>query len=340
MGNKDGYSRLSASIKSGNVSSLYYFHGEEKYLLENSLTQLRALLCPDGLESFNYKRFEGHTLDHNELEESVNTLPVFAERTFIEIHDYNIFKSSAKERLVSIFADLPEYVCIVFVFDTVAFKPDRRLKLDKELLKHAEAIEFVEADKARLIRWIISHFNEAGKKISTADAEYMVIVAGSLMTALKSEIDKTASFAKDETVTRADIDAVVTPVIDVVAYKLTDAIVKRDYEGAVLLLADLLTMREAAHKLMYGISLKMRQVLAARVCLDLNIGMSEFMLLCDINYDFQAKIIMNTARNMSLAECKKAVLVCSDAALLLHSSYSNHPEACMAELLVKLAMSA
>lgn len=315
---------------------MYIYHGEERYLLERSLSGLRAQLCPGGPDGFNYKRFDGKGLSIDELEDAVNTYPAFAERSFIEIHDFDIFKNDQKQHLCDIFADLPDYICIVFIYSIIEYKPDGRQKINKELLKNANVIEFTVQEQDKLIRWIKRHFKDAGKIISTGDAEYLAFITGGFMTVLNGEIEKTAAYAKHETVSRNDIDAVVTPVLDTVAYKLTDALVSRDDIRALSTLDELLQMREAPHKLMYSISMKMRQLLAARICVENNLGKNELMEMCGIRHEFQARSLLNTAGRTTLSYCRDSVLFCSAAALELNSTAD--PESRMIELVSKLTI--
>jgi DNA polymerase-3 subunit delta len=255
---EDSYAKLTASLKTGEIGSFYIFHGEERYLLERCLAEMRRTLSPDGIDSFNYKRFDGKALSTEILSEAVDTLPAFAERTLIEIHDFDIFKGDTRADLAALFSDIPDYACIIFVYNTVPYKPDGRVKINSEILKYANVVDFPVQEQDKLVKWIRRHFMDAGKSISTSDAEYMAFITGGYMATLHGEIEKAAAYAKSETVTRADIDAVVTPVLDTVAYKLTDALVSRDYPRAIGLLDELIQMREAPHKLLYSIALKMR----------------------------------------------------------------------------------
>jgi DNA polymerase-3 subunit delta len=304
-------------------------------LLERSLASLRAKLCPDGLNGFNYRRFEGKGLPIDELEDAINTLPAFADRTLVEIHDFDIFKSDAKMRLCGIFSDLPDYACIVFIYSTIEYKPDGRQKVNKDILKYADVVDFVVQDQDKLIKWIKRHFLDAGKTISTSDAEYLAFITGGFMSSLKSEIEKTAAYADLESITRTDIDAVVTPILDTVAYKLADALADRDTARAFRVLDELLQMREATHKIIYSVSLKMRQLLAARVCLENKFDKSVFMGMCGIRHEFQVRNLFNTVKKITLADCRDAVLSCSQAALELNSTSS--PESSMIELVARLA---
>jgi len=329
----DGYTSLAKAIASGQIDSFYIFHGDERYLLERGLAELRRALCPDGLDGFNYKRFEA--LTPTELEDAINTLPAFAERTLIEVHDFNIFKHEQKERLADIFSDLPDYVCVVFVYSTVEYKPDGRQKLNTAILKNATVLEFTVQDQDKLIKWISRHFEDSGKCISRTDAEYLAFITGGYMSVLRGEIEKVAAYAKGDTITRGEIDALVTPALDAVAYKLADALAQRSYKQAMLVLDELLRMREAPHKLMFGIALKMRQLLAARVCFENGLGTDAFMEMCGIRFPFQAKMLMDTARKTTLCECRDAVLACGMTAYELNSG--SEPESRLTMLVARLA---
>jgi len=331
----DGYKRLTEAIATGQFGCFYIFHGDERYLLERSLGEIRKRLCPDGLDSFNYKRFDSSNISANDLEEAIDTLPAFAERTLVEIHDFDIFKSDQKLEICKMLSDLPDYICIVIIYDTVPYKPDGRVKLDKEILKYAEVIEFAVQEQVSLVKWIKRHFKDAQKLISTTDAEYLVLITGGYMSSLHSEIEKVSAYSRGETVTRADIDTVVTPILDTVAYKLTDAIMRREHAYAMRILGELFQMREAPHKIVYNISIKMRQLLAARVCIENNLGKTALIDMCGIRHEFQARALMDTARKTRLANCRKAVLLCAQTALELNSA--PEPEARLTELIAKLA---
>jgi len=330
----NNYDNLLSSLKSGEIGTFYIFHGEERYLLDYCLGQLRAKLCPDGLDGFNYKRYDSKNLSLDELEEAINTLPAFAERTFIEVHDFDIFATNVRERICKIVSDLPEYVCLLFVYNTVAYKPDGRVKQNKEIQKNANIVEFVVQDQEKLVKWVKRHFTDAGKKIDTQEAEYISFITGGLMSTLKGEIEKVAAFSKSDIIIRDDIDAVVSPVLDAVTFKLTDAIVSGNFKLSTQILGELFQMREAPHKMIYSISLKLRQLLVARVCIENGLGKTHFMEMCGIRHEFQARGLWATANKSTLSDCKASVIHCSETALDLNST--TDPEARIVELLLRL----
>jgi len=341
----DGYQRFIKSLSEGQISSFYIFHGEESYLLQSSVAELRQRLCPGGLDGFNYKRMDGKNFNIGAIRDAIETLPAFAEKTLIEVHDVDLFKldDKDKEKLLGILPELPDYICIVFIYDTVPYalpakppaKPPDSVERNSAILKFADVVEFTVQNQDKLIKWIKRHFADAGKSISTPDAEHLAFITGGFMSSLQGEIEKTAAYAREETVTRADIDAVVTPVLDAVAYKLTDALTRRDYAASMRLLDDLLLMREAPHKILFSIALKMRQLLAARVFIESKQDKAALMKLCGLRHEFQARLLFETARKMTLSDCRDNVLCCAGTALELNSM--AEPEARLIELIVKLA---
>lgn len=315
------FKAFTKALSDGAPESLYIFHGEEHYLMERYLEKLRALLVRDGLEEFNHRRFEGKGLSASAIAGAVDMLPVFSDRTLIEIRDFDIFKAPEADRrqLMQLLSDLPEYVCLVFVYDTVEFKPDKRLKDTKEMLKNAHVVEFMLQDGERITRWICRHVKDGGKSISQTDAEYLSFITGGQMTALNTEISKLCSYAEWAVITRSDIDACVIPVPDAVTYKMTDAIARGDYSRAAGILSELFRMREPAQKIIYSISMSMRQLLWARIALDAGKGAGYLMDTFGIRYEFQAKNLMANAGRTDIRKCRSTVLLCAEAAFAINS---------------------
>ena len=330
------YDALRSALENGTPAKLYLFYGEEHYLMNASLAKLRSLLVDDGMSDFNYKRYEGKTLSVRELSDAVDALPVFAERTLIEVHDFEMFKcpEDVRSELIALFDGLPDYVCLVFVYDTIDYSPDKRLKDTKELLKNATAVEFCIQDQSKLVRWIRAHFSSEGKKIDSPTAEYLSFVTGGQMSSLANEISKISAYCCSDTVSRSDIDAVVTPVLDAAAFRLTNALADSKYEEAVRILDELLRMKEPAHKIVFFVSMTMRQLLAARFCIENGKKASDLMSMCGIRRDFQARNLMSSASRMTTQQCRDAVLLCSDAAYSMNSG--GDPEQILKELIAEL----
>lgn len=316
--------------------SCYIFHGEEHYLMDRYLEKLRELIISGGMEDFNHRRFDGRGLTFGEISDAVDMLPVFAERTLVEIRDYDIFKlpENDRRRLISMLSELPEYVCLVFIYDTMEFKPDKRLKDVKEILKYAHEVEFSLQDSEKIVRWICRHVKEGGKSISTQSAEYLSFITGGQMTVLNTEISKLCSYTDGGEITKKEIDACVIPVPDAVTYKMTDAITKGDSSEAVGILSELFRMREPAQKIIFSVSASMRQLLFAKIAQMSGKSAGYLMENFGVRYDFQAKNLMASAKRTDISKCRAAVLLCAETAFAINSGAD--PEEALSELIASI----
>jgi DNA polymerase-3 subunit delta len=320
------YQKLRQALEKGNPECGYVFFGEERYLLENALSELRRILLPDGTDGFNYFRFDGGT-SVAQLRDAVDMLPVMNERTLVEVWDYAFTgKGSAADKtreLTELLASLPEYVCLVFVSDVVEWKPDRRVRATADMLKHLAIVEFTAPQQGELVKWIRRHFKARGREISPADAEYLISLSAGYMTALLREIEKLASYRETGAVTREDIDALVEPAIDAKLYTLTDAIAERRFDRAFRALGDIIESREAPQLIIATLSRQLRRIHLARLYLDGGRGIDAFMADADVKQDWQARRILSAARGMTAEQCRRAVLLCCDCALALNSGGVN-----------------
>ena len=329
---------MKKAVSDGKIGNIYTFWGEEKYLQEYYLGRIRKQLVPEGFEEFNYKRIMGKDFSPERLEDELNALPVFSERTLIEVWDFDLGKLGEENgtRLIGILEQIPDYACLVFVFDVTEFKLDGRHKTSAKLKKLLNPIEFKPADQSDLTAWVNRRFKALDKRISRDDAEYFVFITGGLMNDMVTEVEKVAAFNRGEVIERQSIDAVVTPALDAQTYKMTDAIMARNFSSAAKILGDLLAMQEPPHKIHYSISLKMRQLLAARVLLEQGKGRDALMDICGIRFEFQARGMMNAVGGLTMSWCRKAVEACSRSALDLNSGGDG--KEILAGLLTELAL--
>ena len=155
------------------------------------------------------------------------------------------------------------------------------------------------------------------------------------MNNMAMEIEKICAFSGERVIFRSDIDALVDPVPDAVTYKLTDALARGQYNKSADILSQLFQMREPPHKIMFSISMKMRQLLAARICFENRRSIDELIKMCGIRYSFQASGLMDCAKRVSLQWCQNAVIQCCDTAVKMNSG--NDYEGALTQLLINLA---
>ena len=211
------------------------FWGEETYLRGYYLSQVVKKLVPAGFEEFNYHRLEGKGLEIQTLAEQVEAMPMMAERTVVQVTDLDIFKLPEAQRkaFIALLEDLPDYCCLIFIYDQVEYKPNRTMKtLCKAMDAHVSVVKFETQSRSDLLNWIARRFRANGKTLDAQTAEHLIFTCGSLMNGLIPEIEKISAYAKGGIITKADIDAVAAPILEARVFDMPAAIPRRDYEQA------------------------------------------------------------------------------------------------------------
>ena len=307
------FQKLKADISAGTPGCVYIFYGEEAYLREYYLGELRKKLIPAGFEEFNYHRLEGRELTVQALAEMAEAMPMMTERTLIQVSDFDIFKlnEDQRERLIAFLEDVPPYCCVVFSYDTLEYKPNRTMKkLCKALSDRAETVEFRQADSSDLTAWIARRFRVLGKEIDRQTAEYLIFLCGPLMTGLVPEIAKVGAYAKGKTVTQKDIDAVADPVLSAEVFKLSDAVLAGSYDQAARILGDLLKMQTEPILILGMLGAQLRRIYTARLALDSGKDKYWLMSLWGYKSDYPVRMLLSAAKKATAQWCAGAVKEC------------------------------
>lgn len=309
---KFNYAAEVRALRERGPERLYLLYGPEEYLRERYLEALRGCCVPEGNE-FSARKLPGAGLDLQELGEAVNAMPFFTERSFVEVRDYDFSrcKDEAWERLRAIVSDIPDWCTLAFV-QSPRQTPDGRLGAVKGLKKLAHVLEFAEQDAAALVSWIAGRCKALGKKITKADAEYLIFLAGANMQALVPEIEKAASFAAGEALTRADIDATVNRQPEADVFAMTDAVARGRFDEAAGILADLLGSPDN-HPIMLTalIGQQLRRMYACRVGQEAGRSRADIMELCSVRYDFIYNKLSAAAKPYSVKQLGDMVSLCA-----------------------------
>ncbi len=332
---------LKRALQAGTPERCYLFWGEESYLLRHYLGQLQKNLVDSLTEEFNFHRLNQESFSLDTLLDSVENLPMLAERTLVVVEDVDLFRLAEqdRERLIKLLWDLPEHCCLVFVFDTIAYRPDRRQKkLYEALERNASSVEFARQNQRDLTAWISRHMRALGKDISQALCVYLMERTGGDMTALAGEIGKIAAYAAGPEITRQDIDAVTEPVLEAVVFEMTDALGAGAYEDALGKLEDLFLLQQEPIAILGAIGAQLRRLSAARTLLDAGKGETALMQLCSLR-DFVARKTMSAARRLSPEFCRVAANLVVETDAELKTSFDD-PKRLLELLICRLAQEA
>lgn len=321
----NGLQELKTSLKNKDLGRLYIFHGEETFLLNHYLGQIRKQLLDPLTESFNYHRLNAETFDMRSFIDAVENMPMMAEYTLVQVDEIDIFKlpEADRSKMIELLSDIPEWCTVVFTYETVAWKPDKRLKkLWDAIQSNALVVEFAKQDQRDLVAWITRHFAAHKKRISSDLCVYLIDITGGTMTALSGEIDKICAYSGADEIHRSDIDAVTEPVLDAVVFQMTDLLSDGRYTAALEKLQTLLKMQQEPLGILGAIGNHFRRISTARVLLDNGRNAGELQKLYGM-FDFAARKTMDAARRYRPEFCAKAAQLVMETDYRMKTSFDE-----------------
>jgi len=322
-------------LKNTPPERLYYIHGSEEYLSTHFLDALKTVCLPDGEDDFSYHRMSSE-LDFDELYQAINAVPFMTERTVVEIRNAELNKIKDPDRFVEVLKDIPDY-CTVIFFQSSSYEPDGRAKLVKALKEIGCDLEFTEQSESSLVEWIGRRFGAMGKSIDFDAVMRLMFVSGHCMAKLIPEIEKIAAYTQSSRVTMKDVDMVANHIAEADVFELTDHISKREFGLAASTLAELLNNDENDPiAILALLSYNMRQLYAARLAIDNNMGAKYIMDVFSMRYDSLAKKLISSARGFTLPQLRRAIEICAETDYKMKSSSQNDEEL-LKEAIVRIA---
>ena len=321
----NGKSKLIRDLKDGTFAPLYLLMGEEDYLKSYYLRQLKDNVVDSTFADFNLLEYDGKYLTFEQLNEAVDSYPAMAERKLIVVTDFDFAKPPAGfgDSLLELLSDLPEYVCLVFYYDTLESKLDKRTKLYKVLEKHACIADFSHMEEQALVEWLERGARALDRKIMPEDAAYMIFLCGNSMTNLAGELEKAAAHSTTGLIQRYNIDAVCSPVLDAVIFDLTDAITAGKYDRAVALIGELIALKQNEILIFSTITRHIQRLYGAKLCAEARGGEKMLLELIASKSPYYARQIQNAARRVSLSWLRRAASLCAETDAALKSSAVN-----------------
>ncbi len=216
---------LDRQISSGKIANLYFFYGEEQFLLENKIKSIKKRLIDKDFEEFNYAKLDGKKITFAEIENQLLSVPVMSDKRMLVVSNCGIFgnaKSKDFSALCESLASLPDYMTVIFTEREFDKKKEKNLDVFK---KNGEIVKFDPLSPKQLELWLEKMFDEKGKTILASDLSKMVALCGQSMASIYTEFCKVLNFVDErEKITSEDISAVVSKTTDARIFDIIDNI--------------------------------------------------------------------------------------------------------------------
>lgn len=249
MAKTNSLNELKKQLKANCLKNLYLFYGEEVFIKESYIKKILDTIDDNGFDDFNKIIIDGKTMKLSEVEDAIESFPMMSDKKIIVIKDSGLFYKATDEQKKywqKRFDNLPDYLILIFSEENI----DKRGVLYKRASKNGLEVEFKYLNTDDLVTWVGREALKANKKMQKDVIQYFVSVCDEGISNLKNELDKLLNYC-DESITKSDVDRIVSKAIGIKVFELTDCIMAKNADGALKLLYELKTIKEPAFKLLY-----------------------------------------------------------------------------------------
>ena len=314
------YAEAIKKITAGKYAPLYLFFGEEKYLQEDLLEQLKASFL--GADSqYGCLKLDGATAGPGEIIEALAENSLFSRRLIVVLENPPYFSPPAKpkereestetdesqeaagsvqsEMLADYFRQMkPETGDAILVIR--AKKVDKRKKIYKALAKNGVVVECGELKGGPLRNWLNAKVSRLNLKISRGALERLLLAENQNLHYLASELEKYAVFIgeKKPVIDEAVVEQLLAGGLQSDVFKLTDALAENNIAKADLLLQTLFGRRENALQILFMLARQYRLLLKTRCLLDEGIPPAQYPAVLEV-HPFVARLLREQAAHFN-----------------------------------------
>ncbi len=302
-----GYSIIQEHIKKRDFSRVYYFCGEESYLLDEYFTRLIDALIDEKFRDFDLVILDGEKATARKAIGAAMSLPLMNERKVVVIKDFDSMATEEKEGVVSFLEDVPISTCLILVGKK---KPDGRTKLVSILKKAGALVEFNSPSKREIETWIYKKFRQAKKEISKEGVSLLMETVENDLTRLDNEIEKFLLYLGEDgrEITPEDIRVLSPRTLERTIFEFIDAVARRDKSLALRNLSELFREGQPYTMLLFMLVRQIRMLLRTKLLIERGITRSSDILKSlPIRSPYEAEKFTQQSRNFSLDELTLAL---------------------------------
>jgi DNA polymerase-3 subunit delta len=239
---------------------MYVLLGEEDWIAEDALRKLLRELLPESERDLNLDIVDGAELPVAEIITRCDTLPFFGARRVVVLRRGEALRPHDQDTLAAYLDQGPPPSILIML----AEKLDRRRRLFTVLQRIARVVPCRRLDPQELPRWIRARAELAGKTMTPAGAEALVVLVGGALRELETEIDKLVSYVGTRpAINEGDVREVASHVGESTVFELMDALGLRQTERALRLLQVVLA-EEPPVKVLFMLGDQIRMLLKTK----------------------------------------------------------------------------
>lgn len=279
-------------LETGNVSPVYFIFGDEPFLIDQCVNRFKYGLLDENSFDFNYSLFYASDSDVQSIKDTVETLPVFAQRRVVILKNSQELKESEWNELEPLFKNPVESTVFVLFADKI----DKRKKHFKNIIETASSLEFKKPYDNEIPRWINYYAGQNELKLTQAAVHRLHRLVGNNLTEIYAQLEKIKVYLDGgNSVDVEQVNAVVSNSREESIFDFTKAVGQKDRVRALEQIVNLLDQGQNEIGIVNLLARHMRILLTVRTGMDQGIGGTKLANLANVSpyfideYCMQAK---------------------------------------------------
>jgi DNA polymerase III subunit delta len=334
-----------AQAKKGALLPLYVVTGEETFLRDQVVAELRAAALGSGIPAFNEDKFTAGESSIDQILSAVRTVPMMAPRRFVwvrgaerwdagEPEEGETKRESPLDRMADYAASATvETTCLVIS----SSKLDGRRRLTVLAKKQGFFVSCDPMQGTAVVSWIERQCAARKNPIEASVAELIAAIAGTDLARLNDVIERLSLFVgQGAAITDDAVSECVARVRTTDTWALVDAVGRRDLPSAIRLLADLYDSRDHGLPLLGALAWSIRQLARFQISIEAGANASEAARRAGVFQPFRVRELEKKVRNVRSKELERWLLVLAETDIALKSS-RRPSDAILEEMITRLA---
>jgi len=340
-----------AQAKQGRLLPVYVVAGEEQFVRDQVVGELRRASLAGGVADFNEDRFTAGEVDVDAVISAARTVPMMARRRFVLVRGADRWDgdgssaasppgrgrnldgaSSPFDRLAEYAAAPVDSTCLVIV----ASKIDGRRKLALLARKHGFLVACEPLDARALPAWIADRCAAKGHSVERDVGELLAALVGPDLSTVEDAIERLSLYVgAGAPIDEAAVGACVARVRTADTWALVDAVGARDLGRAMRTLADAYDPRERGLPLLGALAWSVRQLARYQAAVDSGVFPADAARSAGVFQPTRARELAAKARAVKPREVERWLLVLAETDLALKSSRRT-ADAILEDMLTRL----
>ncbi|MEG0014367.1 MAG: DNA polymerase III subunit delta [Cellulosilyticaceae bacterium] len=289
------------------IQKCYLIHGEEEWIKNNFIKDIKAKVLDESTELMNYNVFEGKEVTVLGITDVCETLPFFSEKKIVVVKNSGLFKTGKKdesEKLAEWIGDIPDFVVLLFCETEV----DKRSKLYKQVKGKYALVEAGYPGDEALVKIFMQKNANIGQEILRYFVQNMPPNIGYAL----SEFEKLLDYTHGKAISKKEIDEICVFSLEQRVFTLIKEVTHKNTTQALKIYKALIDSKESPIGILVLIARQYRVMLQVKYLLKANMPIKQIASEVGLPF-FVAKETAMQVEKFSFKQLETVISMCLES---------------------------